>query len=103
MTDASEQPKQVCIGIGNSDDKLTQRGWADFIGAIDFEIAAEHCQIHGRWFSAPDSAFQNAGFLIDRPVDVESMKRHLASIAGRYRQDSIAWLEGETAFLEASR
>src|SRR5687768_6435898 len=52
----------VCIG--NSDDKLSQREWSNFIDDVD-----EFCEVgfhtHGRWFSAPDVQWQSACWCIE--------------------------------------
>ncbi len=89
------------ISFGNSDDKLSQREWSAFVDDLRHEIASEHCQVHGEWFSYPAAPWQNGAFCIDAPIDSASLKRHLSAIAGRYKQDSIAYLEGATEFLGA--
>lgn len=42
----------VYVSIGNSDDKLTQESWADFIEAVDDNLPIKR---HGVWFSAATS------------------------------------------------
>jgi len=86
----------VYVSVGNSDDKLTQREWANFLGSMwqlvhtDVEI-----KIHGEWFSSPTSAFQNACWCLELPDDysVRRIRAALQRLASTYRQDSIAWAE----------
>lgn len=94
----------VLIQISNSDDKLTQRRWSEFIGDIrlllDGYVKYEYIKIHGEWFSAPDSPWQNANWCIeiDNPVRT-ALRSDLATIRSRYNQDSIAWTQGEVEFI----
>ncbi len=89
------------IGIGNTDNKLTQQEWSSFI--CDVETVLEGMPLHGAWFSRPDAPWQNACWLMDisqnSPVYIEDLKARLVRLADRYRQDSIAWAVAETEFL----
>jgi hypothetical protein len=95
----------VYISIGNSDDKLPQKEWADLIADIDDDVLRAAHVVHGRWFSAPDSAWQNACWCIEFPANVQdgrvaSLKSDLTTRARTYGQDSIAWAEvQQTEFL----
>jgi hypothetical protein len=83
----------VYVSIGNSDDKLTQSEWNDFIRSVDAALMAV-AHIHGAWFSAPVSPWQNACWCIEAPegrADFTSLKDALCDLARKYRQDSIAW------------
>ena len=92
--------KAVYVSIGNSDNKLTQREWANFIEDIDIVVARYTDSPHGRWFSAPDSAYQNFCVCLEiDPADVEDFKIDLGHLCRRYKQDSIAWAEAETEFI----
>ena len=92
------------IGIGNSDNHLSQADWATFIDDID--ILVKPFRIHGRWFSAPDSAFQNAAWCIEfehHPSDaIDALRPCLALLAKRYQQDSIALTCGRPEFIGAA-
>jgi hypothetical protein len=114
----------VYISIGNSDDKLTQSRWSDFIEDVELEF--DYVRIHGCWFSDPRSPYQNACWCIefdpDRIVDnsphyvdwdggwrphtdttrraLDTIQRGLRRVARRYQQDSIAWAQApDTVFL----
>lgn len=93
--------ENVYIGIGNTDNKLTQQEWAAFIE--DVEGVLEGMPLHGAWFSRPDAPWQNACWLVDfsqnSPSWVLDIKARLSQLANRYRQDSLAWAEAKTEFL----
>jgi hypothetical protein len=102
----------VYISIGNSDDKLTQRRWADFVAEVG-SVIARAGQIHGSWYSASDAPWQNACWCVEIaeattppaagyfPMFLRtSLKNELRGLAQIYAQDSIAWAEvKETEFL----
>lgn len=91
----------VYIGIGNTDNKLTQQEWAAFIGSVEATISG--FRKHGAWFSRPDAPWQNACWLVDftdsSDLSVEMVKSNLRRFAAAYSQDSIAWAVAETEFL----
>lgn len=92
---------QVYISIGNSDDKLSQRLWCEFVNAVEEELVG--LKMHGAWFSRPDAAWQNACWLVEIPEGTwrPYLRERLRTLAGEYNQDSIAWSEAETEFLSA--
>lgn len=100
----------VYISIGNSDDKLTQRSWSQFVevvqSALDGTVAAGHATVHGSWRSPSDAPWQNACWCVEFPPDrfaVEPLRELLTGLTSDYRQDSIAWAEVKTTeFLGAS-
>lgn len=95
------------ISIGNSDDKLTQGQWAVFMSdlhALVHDACGEGTRCHGVWYSAPDSPFQNMCVCLELPDDpalAVGLKRTLASLAFRYRQDSIALATAQTELVRA--
>lgn len=93
----------VYISIGNSDDKLSQVAWSNFCDDVHSEVECWSTVIHGRWFSAPDSAYQNACWCVELTNgEPQTLKKALAELATRYGQDSIAWAEVQaTEFLGA--
>jgi hypothetical protein len=77
--------------IGNSDDKLGQQGWSDFQRALLHAIRKSAHQIHGEWFSAPASNFQNACCCFEiEEAKLRDLRAALSVVAGNYEQDSIA-------------
>lgn len=92
----------VYISIGNSDDKLSQREWANFLGSAWQLINTEKgAHVHGEWHSSPTSAYQNACWCVELSdgVTVGRLRAGLRHLAREYRQDSIAWAVASTEFL----
>lgn len=91
----------VYISIGNSDDRLTRKEWATYLKVANSTITSEASERHGRWFSSPHSEFLNACWCVQvHEIRVPRLKARLAKLAGKYRQDSIAWAEAPlTEFL----
>ncbi len=97
----------VSFAIGNSDDKLSQAGWAEFVAethvAVDTAIEGAG-QIHFAGYSPPAAPWQNAVWVIDLGPDADeakcargALRAQLAQLAGRFKQDSIAWWEAGEA------
>lgn len=80
------------IGIGNSDDKLSQRQWVCFQLDVRQQLSDMESNIIGEWHSYEDSIFQNACFAVEIEDDkAPELKGALAAIATIYEQDAIAW------------
>lgn len=90
----------VHVAIGNSDNRLTQYRWAEFVGAVDLEVRRLGDPIYGFWVSPSSSQYQNAAwaFQLD-PRLYPEMRAVLATLAGEFDQESIAWNESETEFI----
>lgn len=99
----------IHIAIGNSDDKLTQRQWARYIDAVDDAIKQAAVEVHGRWYSAPDVQWQNAAWAFVLREDMGGeftkgwLKARLGDIAKQFGQETIAWNESVTEFIEATK
>lgn len=104
----------VYISIGNSDDKLTQKRWAEYIDDVDIAVegAGRDGRVHGRWHSAPKSPFQNACWCVEfdpaaelvtrfgqQHSRLEWFRQRLQDLARKYGQESIAWAVAETEFI----
>ncbi len=115
----------VYIGIGNSDDKLSQVQWARFVQATRDAIR-RFCaagladddgeppesggpQMVGDWLSHADSPWQNACIAFTVPNDtdpdlVRELKETLGRLAYRFQQDGIAWAHAaQTGYLSTAR
>lgn len=92
--------KAIFVGIGNSDDKLSQVEWSNFVQRVD-KIISEYCtQKHFNGGSFPWSPWQNVAWVFDCEENIlPTLKNDLAIVGRRYHQDSIAWLDGETQFI----
>ena len=92
--------KTVCIQIGNSDDKLSQKRWAAYVRSVD-DITAEHeCERHFFGGSLNWQPWQNACWVV--AVDNNNLVEFLARLAAtgtKYNQDSVAVTVGETQFI----
>lgn len=92
----------IHVGIGNSDDKLGQRRWHEFVTATRYAITQPTVRLLGEWYSRPDQPYQNAQFAFQADSAMVARIRPLLSrIAGDFGQDSIAWCPGVTEFLTA--
>lgn len=99
----------VTFAIGNSDNKLSQADWSEFIGRV--YAAADRAVLAGAriqfaGYSAPGAPWQNALWAVELPDDNpevrERLQTALRALASTYGQDSIAWWEADrTEFLEA--
>ena len=101
----------VYVSIGNSDDKLPQKRWAEFVRKVD--SAARHYgpDVHGFWLSAADSPYQNACWCVEANDHVQwslaerltSWRAELVALAREFGQDSIKWdVVDDPEFLRAS-
>lgn len=91
---------EVCISISNSDDKLSQLEWSQFVARIRDEVKHSTGHVHGEWLTPPDSRWQGACWwvaLVDDRAD--AFKAKLRRAAADSHQDSIAWLSGESEML----
>jgi hypothetical protein len=91
----------VTIQIGNSDDKLSQRVWADYVATCDQVI---HNLVHEVHFFATSSnvdPWQNACWVVTVKDDsaAHSLRDELANKRALFDQDSIAWTAGLTLFI----
>ncbi|MBP2331255.1 hypothetical protein JOF56_011640 [Kibdelosporangium banguiense] len=91
----------VYASIGNSDNKLTQQEWANFLSEFHSAMARHATGFYGQWYSSPTSPFQNACIAIQLPADSAGLLRSLLTeIRQRYRQDLVAWaVVPETEFI----
>lgn len=90
----------ITLQIGNSDDKLTQAEWHDYVEAVRTLLGDGPAQVH--FFGAPPNwtPWQNAAWVFVLECGaIPPMQQALVDIRTRFRQDGFAWTEGETAFL----
>jgi hypothetical protein len=93
--------KTVTLQIGNSDDKLTQLKWSNFVSCVDKLLSdAYSVTRHFTACSPGDEMWQNACWVFTiHPNEIDEIKRELTVIRAKYEQDSAAWTEGETEFV----
>jgi hypothetical protein len=90
----------LSILIGNSDDKLTQSAWSDYIQAIQMVVQDLGYTVHFHGFSHGDAPWQNACWVIEGDDGFASLFHHLELVAWAYGQESIAVVRGETQFVK---
>lgn len=95
----------ICIQIGNTDDKLTQAEWCQFVAQIHQTVQAYAGAIHGTFYSAPAAPWQNACWVFDisRERTMNTFCKQITDIARLFQQDSVAMLRGDTEFLKTGR
>lgn len=92
--------KTITIQIGNSDDKLMQHQWSDFIGAVQTVLSRYEGEQHFFGVSAGWERWQNACWvMVVYEEDLERIKKALAVVRRVYKQDSIAVTVGDTEFI----
>lgn len=93
--------KTVYISIGNSDDKLSQREWSEFVRATREVLEHFADAIHGSWLSMPSDPWQNACWCVEFRTEsaVNVVRMELGQLADQFRQDTIAWAEAATDFI----
>lgn len=93
--------KTITIQIGNSDDKLTQKEWAEYVKFVGLAVETYAAIIYFSGFSLGGAPWQNAAWVLtpNSDIDAQHLRRQLSQIRVEYRQDSIAWTEGQTDFI----
>lgn len=84
----------VYVSIGNSDDKLTQVQWAEYVERVNNAIRYPvDVQVHGWWFSHSVSQYQNTCWCFEVASQSTAMdlQEELTIIRSSYGQDSVAW------------
>lgn len=96
--------KTVYVSIGNSDDKLSQKEWSEFYAEVTMAVATHNSIVHGQWVSVAFSQWQNACWCFDILNEkIPLIKEKLATLAFKYQQESIAWVQvDETTHIAAS-
>lgn len=92
--------KTIIIQIGNSDDKRTQKQWHEFHQAVHGAVMLWSSAVHFAGTADGHAPWQNACWVVEcAPGNAVDLKRDLAAIGREFELDSIAWTEGETAFI----
>ena len=90
----------VTIQIGNTDNKLSQQEWAQYVADTRGLINRYCTAIHFFGGSSNWEVWQNVAWVFE--IDESSclkMKYELKSLRSRFLQDSIAITEGTTQFI----
>lgn len=90
--------KTITVQIGNSDDKLTQKMWSLFVDEMDSAINLLADGVHFSGGSPARTQWQNYAwvFTISDNAHKSALCRKITIIRQGYKQNSVAWTEGET-------
>jgi hypothetical protein len=92
----------VTVCIGNSDDKLTQQQWSNFVADVNTLILRSGFQLHFHGFPSGAMPWQNACWVFELPnhlniiIIMQELQRELAQLCVKYDQDSIAVILGDS-------
>lgn len=92
------------IAIGNSDNRLTQQEWAEYVDVVAHLVISDDfvSEVHFAGFSPPHSAYQTGMWcVVVRENQRYRLRALLKAAAAEFKQDSIAWTDGKTEFLRA--
>ena len=92
--------RTITVIIGNSDNKLSQIEWHGFVSRVEMIIRNRADAIH--FFGGPEnwSLYQNVAFVFACHDDgIDNIRDVLQAERLHWRQDSIAYIEGETELL----
>jgi hypothetical protein len=90
----------VVIQIGNSDDKLPQKKWSEYVGIVHQIVQASAKEVHFFGGSPNWHSWQNVCLVIEmNEDDYTPLCSELLPIRKHFKQDSIAITRGETIFL----
>lgn len=101
--------KTAYIAVGNSDNKLTQAQWAEYVKLVYRAIndaVTGGAAVHFDGYSLSSAPWQNAMWAIELPANPrvrDGLRAELGTLAYAYNQDSIAWAEADVEFLPAHR
>jgi hypothetical protein len=96
------------ISIGNSDDRLKQHEWSEFVSDVhDLIVARWHFPVYFHGLSVGSAPWQNACWILDARdlfgepagMAVDILRKELSILAKKYKQDTIALLLGNTEFI----
>ena len=91
--------KTATIQIGNTDNKLTQQEWSQFVEEMNKDISM--LEIHFSGFSLPDKPWQNACWVFcASEVIIDTLRKTiLPSLCKEFKHESIALTVGDTEFV----
>lgn len=92
--------KYVSIQIGNSDGKLSQVEWSEFVLEMQKAIERHASQIHFFGGSVNWAKWQNACWVLEvGESEILRLRNVIAKTRDHYNQDSACWLEGKAEFI----
>lgn len=96
----------AAILIGNTDNKLTQQEWSDFVGELRCFVNGVADCVHFAGHAPGESPYQNFCIVAEFNA-MQSVQAHvrdeLSKLRDRFRQDSIAVLVGATHIIGGAK
>lgn len=90
----------VSIQAGNSDNKLTQQKWSEFVACLNAVIVQYEKRRHFFGGSITWAEWQNVCWVVEIDEEyLEPLKHELRRVRSVYQQDSVCVLAGEARFL----
>lgn len=90
----------ICIQIGNTDNKLTQQEWADFVRQIDAILDAYETARHFFGGSPTYARWQNVCWVCEiASGQFDDLIQDIRIHREFYRQDSVCVLAGDAEFV----
>ena len=90
----------MVVQIGNSDDKLSQKEWAEYHQQVSWEIDRFAKDVHFSGCSNGNDPWQNACFVFELENKTDThLLMNLRKIREKYNQESIALSRGKTEFI----
>ena len=88
----------LVISIGNTDNKLTQQEWSNFVQEID-KVITEYGKVHFFGGASNWLPWQNVAWIIEVDNHRLSLDRRLEEIRKKYNQDSVFLMVGDGLFI----
>lgn len=87
------ETRTVYIAIDNSDGKLSQARWSDFVSVVQVQVKAFACNIHFAGSTPSADRWQKVVWIAEftHLGQEANLEDELRDIASDYQQDSIAW------------
>lgn len=89
----------ISVMAGNSDNKLTQQEWANFVNELSNLLSGWQVERHFFGGSPTWTSWQNVCFVIEIYELDQALLDGLTGIREKYRQDSVCVLTGEPMFI----
>ncbi len=90
----------ISIQAGNSDNKLTQMEWSEFVDHLDTVLNAYETARHFFGGSVTWAKWQNVCWVFEIPSGhYDDLVTDIRQIREQYRQDSVCMLAGDAEFI----
>ena len=92
--------KTIVVQIGNSDNKLPQEEWAQFVQRVDHIVREYAKTVYFFGGTENWAVWQRVCWVFDgEGLQSDNFKKRLTEIRKEFRQDAAAFTEGETEFI----